>query len=96
MPWTVEVNSNNVDYTVNVTTEIGVSSGFKFQDYFTLSANQTVFVLSHIPVLNTVSMYVNGLLQSPNSFSLFGSTINVLTFIPTDLDTVSFTYEYLV
>lgn len=63
------------------------------EDVFTLGGNQTVFVLSTTPAANTVSMYVNGLRQTNDNFTVAGSTVTVTGFVPGGGDVLEFVYQ---
>ena len=63
------------------------------ENVFTLSGNQTVFVLSAPPATQTVALFVNGLRQSGNNFTVVGSTVTVTGFVPTTDDEVAIFYQ---
>lgn len=63
------------------------------EDVFSLSGNQTVFVLAEAPRTGTTRMFVNGLYQASSNFSVLDDTVTVTGFTPTTDDEVSFVYQ---
>lgn len=72
----------------------GTSEVYPWHCYeFVLVADQTVFSVSQIADLNSVSFYVNGLLQARSSFTVAPTEITVTGFVPTAGDTVMIMYQ---
>ena len=60
-------------------------------DVFTLSGPQTVFTLSGIPT-GGVALFVNGMWQTQNTFTVSGAVATITGFTPDAGDTVEFLY----
>lgn len=63
------------------------------EDVFSLGGNQTVFTLSSTPAASTISLFINGLRQTNDNFSVVGTTLTVTGFTPTTGDTVDIVYQ---
>lgn len=63
------------------------------EDHFVLNADQTVFPLSQTPFAGSMSLFVNGLRQSKNTFTVAGMAVAVTGFVPTSGDVVDFSYQ---
>ena len=63
------------------------------ENAFTLSGNQTVFVLSTTPATQTVALFVNGLRQTGDNFTVVGSTVTITGFVPGADDVVDIFFQ---
>jgi len=63
------------------------------EDVFVLGGNQTVFTLSQLPANGSVSLYVNGLRQTSDNFTVVGLVVTVTGFIPGSGDSVELAYQ---
>ena len=72
----------------------GTGSSVPWQeDVFTLSGDQTVFMLSSLPATQTVALFVNGLRQTGDNFTVLGSSVIVTGFVPSTDDVVDIFYQ---
>lgn len=86
----LSANTYSVEGEFNITAAGNVTFT---QDVFNLNADTTAFTLSSTPISNSVRLFINGLLQKKTSFSVTGMTLNVLDFVPTNLDEVLIEYN---
>lgn len=92
--YTVEIINDGNTYEVNLDTSNTRQVAYYAEDSFSLSAPQNVFTLTHNPVINSVKLYVNGMLQSSNNFTVFSQTVTVTGFSLVSGDYITISYEY--
>lgn len=93
--YTVEIINDGNTYEINLDTDNTRQIAFYYEDVFSLSAAQSVFTLNHNPVINSVKLYVNGMLQRSSNYTVFGQTLTVTGFSLVSGDVVVITYEYV-